>query len=175
MSLRSLAPLALCLAVALAGCPSNDTGTDAAVTPMRDAFTPMGEDAPAMMGEDAPAMMGEDAPAMMGEDAPAMMGEDAPMMMSSSWGDVHTQLMSRCAGCHSGARSGGHDMARASAVMAYADSQLTATACAGLTKGACAAMRVRAGTMPPGGLTEPGRTELANLLDAWVAGGQTGP
>ena len=72
--------------------------------------------------------------------------------------------------------SGGHQMAQASAAMAYADSQLMAGACAGLTKGACAAMRVRAGSMPPGGgLPEPARTELANLLDAWVAGGQTGP
>jgi len=184
MSLRSLSPFALCLAVALVGCPSDPVGNDAGMTPMNDAFTPMGADAPGMMGADAPGMMGADAPAMMGADAPAKMGSDAPAMMGSdapvrmiaaSWADVHDQLTMRCTPCHSSGMSGGHRMAQANATMAYADSQLAAVACAGLTKGACAAMRVRAGTMPPGGLPEPARTELANLMDSWVAAGQTGP
>jgi len=59
----------------------------------------------------------------------------------------------------------------------FKDSQFGPTngvACKGtVTKGACAAKRVRDGSMPSGGgLAEPLKTQVADALDAWVAGGQ---
>jgi len=143
---------------------------------MADAFVPGGEDAPSMMTPDSPSAMTPDSPSAMTPDSPSAMTPDSPtMMMSATWADVHDQLTMNCAPCHSSGMSGGHRMAQANATMAYTDSQLTAASCVGLSKGACAAMRVRAGTMPPGGLPEPARTNLANLMDAWVAAGQMGP
>jgi hypothetical protein len=62
---------------------------------------------------------------------------------------------------------------------AHADSQLPSNSgaspagCAGKTKGACAAIRVRDGSMPQGAaLSDADKKELADLLDAWVTAGQ---
>jgi uncharacterized membrane protein len=168
---RELFPLlSLCAVVfALTGCPDNGAGTDAA-PPRNDAGAMT--DAPTAM-TDAPMAM-TDAPVAM-TDAP-MATTDAPMA-AATWADVHTQLQMRCALCHGGGTpaTGGHNMGQADVMAAYNDSQLPAGACAGITKGACAAMRVRAGSMPPGGLAEPARSELASLLDRWVEAGQPAP
>ena len=90
-----------------------------------------------------------------------------------SFSTVHPMLTGSCAPCHSTGSSGGHQIAMADIAMAYAQSQRAAGACSGLTVGACAAQRVRAGTMPPGGLPMAQRTALADALDTWVAGGQS--
>jgi uncharacterized membrane protein len=168
------AALVTLLATGLAGCPTETTGTDAGMTAMPDAHVQ--EDAPSMAMEDAPSMAMEDAPSMAMEDAPSMMMADSPAAMSATWADVHDELSMRCGSCHTTGRSGGHSMGQTDVAMAYADSQLAAAACAGVTKGACAAMRVRAGTMPPGGISDmAAREALADLMDSWVAGGQVGP
>lgn len=94
---------------------------------------------------------------------------------AATWGDVHAEFRAACTGCHAGSSSGGHNMAQSSAADAYEDSQLSSGVCSGLTKGACAAVRVRAGTMPPGGLSPSERTRVADIIDSWVAGGQLAP
>lgn len=96
---------------------------------------------------------------------------------AATWGDVHTEFRSSCTPCHSTGSSGGFQVAQTNAADAYDDSQLSATsgACAGLTKGACSAVRVRNGSMPPGGLSASERTRVADIVDSWVAGGQLAP
>lgn len=89
-----------------------------------------------------------------------------------SFSTVHPMLTGACSPCHSTGSSGGHQIAMADIGMAYTQSQRNAGACSGLTVGACSAQRVRAGTMPPGGLPMAQRTALADALDTWVAGGQ---
>ena len=89
-----------------------------------------------------------------------------------SFSSVHPMLTGSCSPCHSTGASGGHRIAMADIAMAYTQSQRMAGACSGLTVGACSAQRVRAGTMPPGGLPMAQRTALADALDTWVAGGQ---
>jgi len=171
---RTGAAMILVLGAGLFGCGGGDAGTDSGV-PASDAPMMAMQDAPMMAMQDAPMMAMQDAPMMATEDAPAMMMADAPAM-AATWTDVHDQMTMSCTPCHSSGMSGGHRMAQANAAMAYADSQLDAVACAGVTKGACAAMRVRAGTMPPGGIPDlAARAAFADLLDSWVAGGQVGP
>ncbi len=174
MSLRLWSAPVIALALSLVGCPSPEVTPDAAVR--NDAFVAPGEDAPSAV--DAPSandafVVATDDTGMMA-DPDAFVSPDA-VVTPATWTDVHTALQANCTPCHASIGSGGHNMAQANAMMAYMDSQLSAGACAGITKGACAAMRVRAGSMPPGGLAEPTRTEVANLLDGWVAAGQPAP
>lgn len=98
---------------------------------------------------------------------------DAATGGSATWSSIHTQFTTRCTPCHVSSKSGGHNMGQADVAAAYADSQLASAACAGKSKGACAAVRVRNGSMPATGpLPEPERTNLANLIDQWVAAGE---
>lgn len=170
LSSSSLASsLLVSFALALGACGGTDTTPDAATPVMTDAFVAAGEDAPTPS---------EDAPIAMTPDSPSAMTPDSPMMMGgATWGDVHAELASNCGPCHTSGRQGGHSMGQANVAMAHADSQLSAGACAGVTKGECAAMRVRAGSMPPGGggLSPMEREDLADLLDSWVAAGQPAP
>jgi hypothetical protein len=59
---------------------------------------------------------------------------------------------------------------------AYKDSQQPSDfggVCAGKTMGACAAIRVRDGSMPKGTtLADADKTKLADMIDAWVTAGQ---
>lgn len=151
MNLRVAVGFSLCVA-SLMGCPATESGTDAG--PGNDAFVavvdaPGGTDAPTN-AVDAP-VIAADAP---GPDAPA-----APVTFPT----VHASLRTSCVPCHATGNSGGHNMAAADEMAAFTDS---------VRFGNRAAMRVRAGTMPPGGLPEPARTNLATLLDQWNAGGQ---
>lgn len=154
----------------LAGCPDNGTAADAA-TPRTDAFSA----ADAAEGSADAAMTAMDDAAMVAMDDAATMADAPPT--PATWSEVHAQLRMHCALCHGGGvpATGGHNMAQTDAMAAFDDSQLPAGACAGLTKGACAAMRVRAGTMPPGGLAEPARSTVAAVLEGWVAAGQPAP
>ncbi|MBX7194129.1 MAG: hypothetical protein K1X94_18895 [Sandaracinaceae bacterium] len=166
--------LALSSSVALAGCPENSPAADAA------AVADAGRDAPVPPSEDAFVTPGTDAFVTPSEDAFVTPSDDAfvapdAVVVPRTWTEVHTALETSCTPCHVTIGSGGHNMAQSDEAAAYSDSQLAASACAGVTKGACAAMRVRAGTMPPGGLAEPMRSELAALLDGWVAAGQPAP
>ena len=169
MNLRIAIGFSLCMA-SLMGCPTVEAGTDAG--PRTDARVTVdargaGTDAPGA-GTDAP-VVARDAPAV-GSDAPVV-GSDAPGA-AVRWSTVHTSLQTSCSPCHAGSSAGGHNMAGVDEMRSYIDSQVASTRCAGLNTGACAARRVRDGSMPPGGLAEPARTNLANLLDRWVAGGQ---
>lgn len=116
--------------------------------------------------EDSPSADGSAADS--GRDAASGDGASGP-----SFSTVHPMLTGSCSPCHSTGSSGGHQIAMADIAMAYTQSQRMAGACSGLTVGACAAQRVRAGTMPPGGLPAAQRTALADALDSWVAGGQS--
>jgi uncharacterized membrane protein len=187
-STRSLASLALA-GLLLAGCPSDPVPGDDAGTPMADtgmtdtgmtAMTDTGmtamTDAGMMAMDDAGMMAMDDAGMMAMDDAGMMAMDDAGMAPAATWSEVHDQLTMRCTPCHSSGMSGGHRIAQTNATMAYASSQQAAGTCAGITVGACAAMRVRAGTMPPGGIADPtAREALADLMDSWVAAGQVGP
>jgi hypothetical protein len=95
-------------------------------------------------------------------------------MPSPLWTAVHNEFKALCTPCHgANGGSGGHKMGQPDALKAHMDSQLTAGRCAGLTKGACAAVRIRAGEMPATGPLPPAeRTRVAALIDAWVAAGQ---
>jgi hypothetical protein len=140
--IRSLAPMFVVAAACLVGACSDDDPT------------PTGGGAAADSGTPSPG----------GGDAAAKV---------ATWGDVHTQLKTKCTPCHATSGSGGHNMAQSDATAAHGDSQKQAAACVGKTKGECAGARVRAGTMPPGGgLPAADRAALADLIDAWVAGGQ---
>ena len=100
-----------------------------------------------------------DAP-VVAADAP---GPDAPVPVVT-FATVHASLRASCAPCHSTGGSGGHNIAAADEMAAFTDA---------VRVGSTAAMRVRNGTMPAGGpLPEPARTNLANLLDQWIAGGR---
>ncbi|MFK8030667.1 MAG: thrombospondin type 3 repeat-containing protein [Gammaproteobacteria bacterium] len=93
--------------------------------------------------------------------------------------NVQPILTTKCVPCHSGLGFGGHNMATV-----YGDS-LNAAAhptCPGLTVGACALVRVRAGEMPPGAgctgnpVTDAGNVSCMNyaeqtLLSSWINGG----
>jgi hypothetical protein len=59
--------------------------------------------------------------------------------------DVQPILQAKCAPCHTSNGSGGANFATS-----YADSQLSSYYCPGLTKGACALVRIQNGTMPFG-------------------------
>lgn len=162
------------LAAALAGCPDNNTSPDAA-SPGTDAFSASDAFSADDTGSTPDAAATEDAPMAMMEDAPA--ANDA-FVAPATWSDVHAQLTVSCSPCHVSFGSGGHNMAQADVMAAYTDSQLAGSGLScptEMTKGACAAMRVRAGTMPPGGLAEPRRSEVAALLEGWVAAGQPAP
>ena len=178
MSLRITSAALLALALSLVGCPTPEVTPDAAVR--NDAFVAPGEDAPTTPDDtgtpvDAHVVATDDTGMMMA-DPDAFVSPDA-VTVPATWTDVHTALQANCTPCHVSIGSGGHNMAQADEMMAYVDSQLMSGVCAGLTKGACAAMRVRAGSMPPGGagLAEPTRSEVAALLDGWVAAGQPAP
>lgn len=155
-------------ALSLAGCSGGTVEPDAATSTMPDAFVASTDDAATTVMDDA---------AMTAMDDAAMASDAATPAVT--WGDVHAALRANCTPCHATGGSGGHNMAQTDATMAYADSQLMGSggACASsITKGACAAMRVHAGSMPPGGgLAEPTRSEVAALLDGWVAAGQPAP
>lgn len=170
------------LAVALAGCPDNNTTPDAA-TVGTDAFSAVdaaGETPDAFSADDAGPATDTGGPS---DDAAMVVMDDAAatpdaFLAPATWTEAHAQLTANCTPCHVSIGSGGHNMAQADAVMAYADSQLMGSGFScptTITKGACAAMRVRAGTMPPGGLAEPMRSEVAAALEGWVAAGQPAP
>jgi cytochrome c553 len=104
---------------------------------------------------------------------------DAPVtadarMASAQWVAVHNELKTYCVPCHGSAGgSGGHRMGQTDVIKAYMDSQLNSFACAGKTKGACAAVRILDGTMPQGNPLPMGeRTRIAAIIDAWVTAGQ---
>jgi hypothetical protein len=183
MTLRStreqLRLATLCaLAVALAGCPDNTTTPDAA-SGGTDAFSEVdaggGGTPDAFSADDTGPQMDtggstDDAAMMAMDDAAAT--PDA-FLAPATWTEAHAQLTA-----HVSIGSGGHNMAQADAMAAYTDSQLMGSGFScptTITKGACAAMRVRAGTMPPGGLAEPMRSEVAAVLEGWVAAGQPAP
>lgn len=160
MNLRVVVGVALS-GMALMGCPSPTETTDAASV----------VDARASVDADVTNEGGVPLDAPLGSDAPV---PDAPVGATTWSGSVHASVRTSCGPCHAGGGSGGHNMAAVDDMMSFTDSQLPSTVCAGLTKGACAARRVRDGSMPAGGpLPEPARTQLADLLDRWVAGGQT--
>lgn len=95
---------------------------------------------------------------------------------AATWTAVHTEFVANCTPCHSTGGSGGHNMAQASIPKAYADSQLASGVCAGLTKGACAGVRIRNGSMPLSKtLSAAEKTRIADIVDSWVGGGQKGP
>ena len=160
MNLRMTVGFALCVA-SLMGCPTTESGTDAG--PRTDAFV-VATDAPGG-GSDAP-VIAADAP-VIAADAPVVAADapspDAPGA-AVTFGTVHASLRTSCAPCHAGGGAGGHNIAAADQMAAFNDA---------VRIGSTAASRVRAGTMPPGGLSEPARTNLANLLDQWIAGGRT--
>jgi hypothetical protein len=177
MSLRSLSSAAIVLFVlAIGGCPTTESTPDAFV-PRNDAFVAE-QDAPSVVTDDTGVPI--DAHVVVTNDTGTVADPDAfvtpdAVTVPATWTEVHTALQSNCTPCHVSIRSGGHNMAQADEAAAYTDSQLTAGRCVGITKGACAAMRVRAGTMPPGGLAEPTRSQVAALLDGWVEAGQPAP
>ena len=155
MNLRMAVGISLCMA-SLMGCPTTEAGTDAG--PRTDAPV-VAVDAPGG-GTDAP-VVAVDAP-VIGSDAPAV-GSDAPGPVVT-FATVHASLRTSCGPCHAGGSSGGHNIAAADEMAAFTDA---------VRVGERAASRVRSGSMPPGGgLSEPARTNLANLLDQWNAGGQ---
>ena len=168
MKLHMAVGLSLCVA-SLMGCPATESPGERDGGPGTDAFVAAvdapggGTDAP-VVGADAPVAAMVDA-AVVGSD-----GSDAPAG-AVTWSLVHASLRTSCGPCHATGNQGGHNIAAADEMAAFTDSQDTSR-CAGLSIGACSARRVRDGTMPLGGLAEPGRTNFANLLDRWVAGGQ---
>ena len=126
---------------------------------------------------DAPAQIdGKPADAAAGIDARPI---DAPVTAdartaSAQWVAVHNELKTYCVPCHGTAGgSGGHRMGQTDVIKAYMDSQLNSFACAGKTKGACAAVRILDGSMPAGNpLPMAERTRIAAIIDAWVTAGQ---
>lgn len=91
---------------------------------------------------------------------------------------VRPILQAHCAPCHTTGSSGSANLASS-----YADTQLPSYYCAGLTKGACAIVRIHEGGMPRGaGCTGDPAADAANpacldaaeqtTIEAWVAGGQ---
>jgi hypothetical protein len=146
MNLRMTVGFALCVA-SLMGCPTTESGTDAG--PRTDAF---------VAATDAP-VVATDAP-VVATDAPS---PDAPVPVVT-FATVHASLQASCGPCHAGGGAGGHNIAAADEMAAFTDA---------VRVGSSAALRVRNGTMPAGGpLPEPARTNLANLLDQWIAGGR---
>ena len=98
----------------------------------------------------------------------------------------HAVFAAKCTPCHSNNGSGGHNMGASDIDAAYTDSQKNAGACSGLTKGACALVRVQAGQMPLGaGCTgDPGQDSgnaacltqaEQDLLEQWIDDGQLPP
>lgn len=92
--------------------------------------------------------------------------------------NVRPILSAKCAPCHTTLGSGGSNLAAT-----YADTQLPSYACPGLTKGACALVRVQNGSMPVGkGCSGDPASDVANascltaleqaVLQNWIAGGQ---
>lgn len=163
MNLRVVVGLALS-GMALMGCPTPTTTDAGAMVDARPAVD-------AEVTNEGGVVMDTGTDAPLGSDAPV---PDAPVGATTWSGSVHASVRTSCGPCHAGGGSGGHNMAAVDDMMSFTDSQLPSTVCAGLTKGACAARRVRDGSMPAGGpLPEPARTQLADLLDRWVAGGQT--
>jgi hypothetical protein len=92
--------------------------------------------------------------------------------------DVQPILQTHCAPCHTVSGSGGANFATE-----YAGTQLSSYYCSGMTKGACALVRIQNGTMPQGkGCTGNPATDAGNsacltaaqqaTLQAWIAGGQ---
>jgi hypothetical protein len=195
--------LGLCLA--LSGCdstsvPENDASTPAQDAGAMDVDASVSDDAGAMdvdagamdvdasMSDDAGPMMVDAGPMMV--DAGPMMVDAGPMMVDAgsprvdagpmmvTWTQVHTELVRACSPCHSTGSSGGVRFAQSSLTAAYAESQRMSVACgASSTYGACAADRIRNGTMPTGGGIRPldERARVQAIIDAWVAGGQVGP
>ena len=92
--------------------------------------------------------------------------DDAGAVTVGYAADVQPIFQRYCSTCHTGGGSGGHNIGTS-----YADTQLASYYCPDLTKGACAIVRIRNGTMPPGGGAGLTAEELATL-DAWVMGGQ---
>ncbi|MEM6990446.1 MAG: hypothetical protein AAF721_08115 [Myxococcota bacterium] len=99
--------------------------------------------------------------------------------------EVHPIFAEMCSPCHSGAGLGGHNVGGALAT-AHTDSQLPATACAGMTVGQCTLVRIQSGQMPMGfGCTgDPaqdvdmgGCTTQAqqDLIQQWIDDGELPP
>ena len=188
--------LGLCLA--LSGCdstsvPENDASTPAQDAGAMDVDASVSDDAGAMdvdagamdvdagATDDAGAMEPDAGPMMVDAGPPAV--DAGPMMVDAgprmvTWTQVHTELVRYCSPCHSTGSSGGVRFAQSSLTAAYAESQRMSVACgASSTYGACAADRIRNGTMPSGGGIRPldERARVQAIIDAWVAGGQVGP
>ncbi len=159
MNLRVAVGFSLCVA-SLMGCPATESGTDAGPgtdAPAAAVDAPVvAVDAP-VVAVDAP-VVAVDAPVVVA-DAPGPDAPGAPVTFST----VHAALRANCVPCHATNNAGGHNMAAADEMAAFTDA---------VRFGNRAAMRVRAGTMPPGPLAPAVRADLANLLDQWNAGGQ---
>jgi hypothetical protein len=86
--------------------------------------------------------------------------------------NVQPIFFAKCAPCHTGLLSGGHNMGTT-----YADTQLASYYCPGLTKGACTIVRIHDGSMPAGlgcnTTTSPGCVSAGDqeIIEGWVNGG----
>ncbi len=111
---------------------------------------------------------------------PFFNGTPGPGATGASYAvNVQPILVAKCAPCHTGLGLGGHNIG-----ITYADSLNAANhaSCPGLTVGACALTRVRAGQMPPGAgcsgnpITDAGNVSCLNyneqtLVFSWINGG----
>jgi hypothetical protein len=95
----------------------------------------------------------------------------------TTYAQVQPIFQAKCAGCHAGGGSGGHNIATT-----YSDALLPSYYCAGKTKGACTIVRIKEGSMPAGrGCSGNPAVDSANsgclsasqqaLVQAWVDGG----
>ena len=99
---------------------------------------------------------------------------------------VHPIFAAKCASCHTTGGSGGANLGASNIATAYADSQESSSVCPGLTKGACALVRILNGTMPKGAgcsgdpATDAGKSGCLTAaqqetLEQWIDDGQLGP
>jgi hypothetical protein len=161
----------LALALAFAGCDSDDGDKDDEADVAEPAADTGGGDA---AEPSADAAQPDAAPAPEAEPAPAPeAGGDLTYE-----GDAGPIFAAKCTPCHTGGSSGGHDIGSS-----HAESQKAAGACPDKTIAECAVVRIENGTMPLGkGCGGPvaddaanagtcvTETELQTLKD-WIAGG----
>ena len=101
--------------------------------------------------------------------------------------EVSPIFVAKCAPCHTTGTFGGHNLGDDDLVAAYQDSQLDANiaVCNGLTKGACALVRIQNGSMPMGfGCTGDPKADDAEVcltqeeqdrIQAWIDDGELAP
>jgi hypothetical protein len=77
--------------------------------------------------------------------------------------DVQPIFAAKCGFCHNGGGSGGHNIGTS-----YADTQLSSYSCPGLTKGECALVRIKNGSMPGSPPVTPAEEAI---LQAWIDAG----